>query len=179
MVAIVAQNIRAFRERKGLSLSELAARAGLGKSTLSNLEATKANPSIETLWAIAAALGLPVGQLIEPQTPDVQIVRAGQGVRIYSESAPLHARLLDSSTRRGTFELYMIETEPGAVHEAKAHIPGTVEHIFVLSGRLKAGPAGAEVELKTGDLARFRGDVDHRYEALKPKSKALMLMDYG
>ena len=45
----------AERERAGMSLAELA-RAGLAKSTLSQLESGTGNPSLETLWALAMAL---------------------------------------------------------------------------------------------------------------------------
>ena len=37
-----------------ISLTELARRAGLAKSTLSQLEAGTGNPSIETLWSLIA-----------------------------------------------------------------------------------------------------------------------------
>ena len=45
---LIASAIGRERERAGLSLSALAAKAGLAKSTLSQLEAGKGNPSIET-----------------------------------------------------------------------------------------------------------------------------------
>ena len=44
--------LRRERERVGLSLSELAKRAGIAKSTLSQLESASGNPSVETLWAL-------------------------------------------------------------------------------------------------------------------------------
>src|SRR5687768_13584401 len=69
LVSVVAENIRTLRERKGISLSELASSAGIGKSTLSMLESGKANPNIETLWAIAAAMGVTFGELIEARAP--------------------------------------------------------------------------------------------------------------
>ena len=56
LVSVVAQNIRSRRTARGLSLGELAALAGVGKSTLSMLEAGKGNPSIETLLATNALI---------------------------------------------------------------------------------------------------------------------------
>jgi transcriptional regulator with XRE-family HTH domain len=58
LAALVALNVRRHRERRRLSLSELASAAGVGKSTLSQIESSKANPSMETLWAIATALAV-------------------------------------------------------------------------------------------------------------------------
>src|SRR5918995_6173421 len=51
----VGQRVRELRERRGLSLSELARRAAVGKATLSGLEAGTRNPPLETLQAGAAA----------------------------------------------------------------------------------------------------------------------------
>lgn len=50
------------RERIGISASELAKRAGIAKSTLSQLESGSGNPSLEMLWAMA--LDVQITQLI-------------------------------------------------------------------------------------------------------------------
>jgi len=178
LVATVAANVRALRERAGLSLGQLAAAAGVGKSTLSLLESGNANPGIETLWAVARALGVPFGRLIETAVPDVRVVRAGEGVQVGAENAPLRARLLATSARRGSTELYLLEADPGAARRAEPHLAGVVEHVLVLEGALRAGPPAAPVDLARGDLATFGGDAAHVYEALEPGTRALLWMDY-
>lgn len=178
LLATVAANIRSLRERRGLSLSELATRAGIGKSTLSMLEAGNANPSIETLWAIGSALGVPFGQIIETQAPAVRLVRAGEGTRVHAASADLEATLIASSHRQGPLEIYVLELAPGSTHRAEPHIRGTVEHLYVVSGKMRCGPAGAEVEIGSGDLATFPADQPHSYEALEPATRVLLMMDY-
>lgn len=178
LVSVVARNIRSLREGAGLSLSELAVQAGIGKSTLSQLESGNANPSIETLWAVARTLGVPFGRLVEPAVPDVHVVRAGEGVRVDAAGSPYRAQLLVSRTRRGSFELYRIESEPGPAHEAEPHISGAVEHLLVVTGRMRVGPGDAAVELGPGDLAAFAGDAAHVYETLEAGTSALLLMDY-
>jgi transcriptional regulator with XRE-family HTH domain len=178
LVAAVARAIRAHRERAGLSLSELAAAAGVAKSTLSQLEAGKANPSIETLWAIAKALGVPFGRLIEPPAPDVRLVRAGQGVRVQSAASPYAAELLLAASRRGSFELYRLASDPGPARHAEAHTRGVAEHVLVLAGGMRVGPLADPVELAPGDLASFAGDAPHLYETLVPGTRALLVMDY-
>ena len=55
---IIAVSLRRERERAGLTLTELAKRAGIAKSTLSQLESGTGNPSVETLWALGVALGV-------------------------------------------------------------------------------------------------------------------------
>jgi DNA-binding XRE family transcriptional regulator len=45
-LATIAANLRREREHRGLSLSEAAKRAGVAKSTLSQLESAQGNPSV-------------------------------------------------------------------------------------------------------------------------------------
>ncbi|NPA11813.1 MAG: helix-turn-helix transcriptional regulator, partial [Epsilonproteobacteria bacterium] len=47
------ERIKFYRENKKISLSELAKRAGVAKSTLFKIEENKTNPTINTIWAIA------------------------------------------------------------------------------------------------------------------------------
>ncbi|MGD9695313.1 MAG: helix-turn-helix domain-containing protein [Thermoleophilia bacterium] len=177
LASLVAANVRRHRERARLSLSELAATAGIGKSTLSQIEAGRANPSMETLWAVATALGVPFGEMVSPHVPATRVVRAGGGTPIRSEGVPFLVRLLAGTGRRGPAEIYLIEAEPGA-READPHPPGVVEHVLVTAGRLETGPADAPVVLEVGDLATFPGDVPHIYRALGSGTRAVLVMDY-
>ena len=59
--------IRELRERKGVSLRELARRAHIGAATLSRIESGKANPRLSTLLHLAGVLGVFVGHLFEKQ----------------------------------------------------------------------------------------------------------------
>src|SRR5580693_10383187 len=78
IVALVSLSLRRERARTGLSLTELAKRAGVAKSTLSQLENGTGNPSLETLWAVGTALGIPLSRLIDPPRSDIQVIRAGE-----------------------------------------------------------------------------------------------------
>lgn len=50
--------LKRLREQQGLSLSEVSSRCGIEKSALSRLETGQnTNPTLETLWRYAAALG--------------------------------------------------------------------------------------------------------------------------
>src|ERR671930_1406789 len=90
----IAFSLRRERDRAGLSLTELARRAGIAKSTLSQLEGASGNPSVETLWALGVALGVPFSALVEPPVSSVQVIRAGQGPTVASEKAEFVATLL-------------------------------------------------------------------------------------
>jgi transcriptional regulator with XRE-family HTH domain len=177
-VRAVAANVRALRLQAGLTLADLAAAAGLGKSTLAQLESGKANPSVETLWAIAAALQVPFARIVEEERPSLRVVRARDVPAMRSEESPGWAgRLLAASSRRGTFDLYALDLEAGGTRHAEPHHPGVVEHLVVVTGRLRVGPLTGTVELGAGDLVTFAADVPHVYEALETVH-AVLLMSY-
>ncbi|MFF9112915.1 helix-turn-helix domain-containing protein [Streptomyces sp. NPDC014805] len=174
----IAASLRRERTRAGLSLSELAKRAGIAKSTLSQLEAASGNPSMETIWALAVALGVPFSALVEPPAPAVRVIRAGEGPAVYSEQSSYLATLLSASPPGARRDIYTVALEPGTVRDSDPHIPGTVEHIVVSVGRVQAGPRGESVELGPGDYIAYRGDVPHAYEALEPGTKFVLIMQH-
>src|ERR671916_1245773 len=100
-VEAVAANVRTLRTQAGLTLADLASAAGLGKSTLAQLESGKGNPSVETLWAIAAALRVPFGRLVEEERPAVRVIRASEQPAVTSSEAGQVGRLLMAAPRRG------------------------------------------------------------------------------
>ncbi|WP_329102677.1 XRE family transcriptional regulator [Micromonospora sp. NBC_01699] len=177
-VATIAAALRRERERAGISLTELARRAGIAKSTLSQLEAGTGNPSVETVWALGVALGVPFSRLVEEPAPAVRVIRAGHGSALRSDQADLTAALLAAGAPHSRRDIYLLALEPGAVRDATAHIPGSIEHLVVGAGRLRTGPASAPVELEPGDYAAFPGDVPHRYEALAPGTFAVLVMEH-
>src|SRR3954471_17652791 len=76
----LAANLRRLRIAARTSLSELARATGVGKATLSAIENGRGNPTVETLAALAAALGVPVVDLLAVAAPaPVTVVRAGRG----------------------------------------------------------------------------------------------------
>lgn len=174
----IAAALRRERERVGLSLSELAKRAKIAKSTVSQLEAGTGNPSVETLWSLGVALGVPFSRLVDPRTPAVRVLRAGEGPSVASEQADFTGTLLASCPPGVRRDVHTIALEAGAVRHADAHIPGCVEHLVVISGQLRTGPQDGLVDLAPGDYASFPGDVPHRYEALAAGTRAVLVMEY-
>lgn len=174
----IAASLRRERERAGLSLTGLARRAGIAKSTLSQLESGVGNPSVETLWALGVALGVPFSRLVEPAGPTVRVIRSGEAAGVTSDHSAFTGILLAAGSPHARRDIYVIQVEPGAAKHAEAHLPGSVEHLVVAQGRMRAGPVGAEVELAPGDYATFPGDLPHVYAALEPGSWAVLVMEH-
>ena len=169
--------IRAQRAARGMSLGDLARASGLSKTILSRIEAGEGNPSVETLWRVSQAFDLPLGALLEAETPAAaRLVPARSGRRMGADSG-MTAWLVHAEGRATRSELYELDLPEGVTHPGRPHLPGTSEVIVCTRGRLRTGPDSEPVELRAGDAAWFASDVPHGYAALRP-ARALCLMLY-
>ena len=178
IIAVVSLSLRRERARAGLSLTEVAKRAGIAKSTLSQLEGGQGNPSLETMWALASALTVPLSRLIDPPRNDIQLIRAADGVVLHAERDPSEAAMLASCPPGARRDIYRVGARPGAGHLARPHTPGTMEHLILGAGRVLAGPVGEAVELGPGDYLRYPGDVPHVFDALEPGTLGVIIMEH-
>ena len=174
----IAFALRRERDRTGLSLSELAKRAGIAKSTLSQLESASGNPSVETLWALSVALDVPFARLVEPVRPKVQLLRKGEGPTVFSERADYVATVLSACPPSARRDLYLLAAEPGSVRESEPHMPGVVEHVVLCSGRARLGLTEEPVEVAPGDYIAYPGDLPHVFEALEPGTTAVLVSEH-
>ncbi|MCM6777679.1 XRE family transcriptional regulator [Nocardia sp. CDC159] len=175
----IAAALRRERARSGMSLTEVARRAGVAKSTLSQLESGTGNPSIETLWALCVALGIPFSRLLDPPRPQVQVIRASEGPVLASAHANYHVTLLAASPPNARRDIYLVSAEPGQPRESEPHLHGEIEHVILAAGRALVGPADAPVELRPGDYIRYPGDQPHMFEALEPGTWGIQASEYG
>lgn len=178
-MARIAAALRKERARLGLSLSELAKRAGVAKSTLSQLESGSGNPSVETLWALSLVLEVPVSRLIDPPRPRSAVLRRGAGAALSSDHARYAATLLAACPPNARRDLYLVAVEPGPARQSQPHAPDTVEHAIVISGRALIGAGNEPFELGTGDYLTYPGDVPHVCQALAPGTGIVMVMEYS
>jgi transcriptional regulator with XRE-family HTH domain len=177
LIGQIAAAIRRERSAAGLSLTELARRAGLAKSTLSQLESGMGNPSVETMWALGTALGIPFSRLVDPARPGVQVIRAGEGPVIYSERASYAATLLSACPPGARRDIYLIRMQPGESRLSDPHPPGTVEHLVLSAGQALAGPAADPVAIGPGDYLTYPGDARHIFSAAEPDTSGVLVME--
>jgi transcriptional regulator with XRE-family HTH domain len=172
--ARIAASLRILRQRQGLSVAQLAERSGVARATLTKLEAGQGNPTIDTLYALADTLGAALGDLIDEPSARVEVIRAGEGIRV---RGAVTARLLDRIHGRTLAELYEVTLATRA-RRAGPHPAGVVESLILTAGRLRVGPAEHPVELSAGDFVRFPGDVPHLYQAIGAPARGILVVSH-
>jgi transcriptional regulator with XRE-family HTH domain len=176
VIRAVAANVRALRVARGMSLGDLASASGAGKATLSRIEAGRANPTVDTLYALADALGVPFGALTAEAAPAARHVRAGDVPRV---GGSVEARVLTQIAGGALVEALEITFPAGQLRSSSPHPAGVTEHLLLIDGRLRAGPVDAPTDLDAGDVLRFAGDVAHSYAAIgDDPARAIVLMAY-
>ncbi len=180
--AKVAERLRRLRRAAGLSLEELAVRAGVSRAMLSQIETLKTNPTIAVLWKVARGLGVSFSDLLgsEQGPPAVRLDREKDARYLYSADRRFRSRPLLGNVPGHRVELYELRLEAGAVEDADPHPAGSFEQVIVKTGRLRLGLGGESHELGPGDAVLFPADRPHRYEAVgRAPFAGLSLILYG
>lgn len=170
---VVGRNVHRLRTAAGLSLADLAAAGGIGKTTLHGIEQGLGNPTLDTLYALATALRVPLGALIEPEGAVVEVVRAAEGPRV--DGTAVHARLLHRVRLSGTLEVYDMDVD-AVEQRSAAHLAGVRECLVVTGGEVTAGPAAGPVHLTAGDSLLFAADRPHVYAGGAEAGRVVLLM---
>ena len=168
----VGASARRLREAQSLTLAEVAQQANISTAMLSRLETGAVSPSLETLVALAGALGITPAGLLQNVGDDdgsAQHVAAGEGLQVVRRG-----------TRRGhTYHLLAAQRGPNKVFEPflvtltdKSELfpgfqhPG-VEFIYILSGIIHYRHGRQIHVLRPGDSLTFQGTVPHGPEKLQ------------
>lgn len=104
---MIGKNIKRIRLRKGMTLSELAERAQISKSYLSNIERNlNQNPSIQIMEKIASVLGVDFRMLIETESTNdyifeeewVEFVNALKKSGVRKDQLPEYKMVIEFAT---------------------------------------------------------------------------------
>ncbi len=171
----VGHRIRELRTARGVSLSALAATTQLGKGTLSELERGRRNPTLDTLFAIATALSVPLGDLLVADAAGpAEDQHAAPGAHGQNVDAELLGRWSEPAE---IVEVYRMVVRRGR-RESRRHLVGVIESITVVDGEIAVGSTDAPVRLVAGQSHTFPGDRDHIYEGRAERSSTVLVMRY-
>ncbi|MET7710938.1 XRE family transcriptional regulator [Streptomyces sp. NPDC005407] len=160
----LARNLKRWRGERGFTLDALAARAGVSRGMIIQIEQARTNPSVGTTVKLADALGVSITTLLDyEQGPQVRLVPPEQAVRMWSTSTGSSTTLLVGTERRGPLELWAWRLMPGDRSESDPHPDGTIELLHVTAGELTLVVDGEPHALPAGTSATFEANVSHAY----------------
>lgn len=154
------EQVRAFRELRGLTVRQLAANLGLSPGFISQLENGRTGASLATLKRIAHALGVTLAELVEfshlahrgvVRKPDRTAVGSEGGVTKYVITKPPLQHI----------EAYVVEFAEGASSGDVYSAGNSQELVLVLKGRLAVILGDDVFELNEGDSIEFSSKTPH------------------
>lgn len=169
--------VRRSRAARSWTLDDLAARSGVSRRLVVQIEQGEANPSIGTLLRLAGALEVTLTDLVsDQQTTTVGVRAPADATELWQGPAGGRA-LLEVS--RGPLELWSWTLEPGESHVSDAHHPGALELVKVRRGTLVLEVGDESVRVKTGHCAWFDASRQHAYRnaTTTPATFTLVVFD--
>lgn len=157
----LADNVRSLREARGLTQQQIAKIAGIPRATWSHLESGEANPTLQVLIKVAAALQARLEELLAaPRTSARHIPASELPVR---KRGQVSVRRLLPEPLPG-LEIERLTLPARSTMVGVPHTPGTREYLTVERGEVRLHVSGETYVLAKGDVVMFRGDQRHSYE---------------
>lgn len=159
------ERVKELRAERKLSLRELARRAGVSATMISEIERGKKTPTITLLSAIATALVVPTSYLFEREEPieGISVLRRTEHIAV--NIAPGYVNVVLGHPIKGS-NLHFVRLELGknagnAV--TSPHPAGAIERAHVAQGSVELSVGDESVRLDAGDSCCFAGDRPHEY----------------
>lgn len=173
----IARNLRLFRNRRDMSLEELATRSTVSRARILQIEQGRTNPSINTLCLLAEALGESLPALVDAgDTSPVRVIPAEDTVELWRGKRGSKAFVLAGTGSSGPVELWEWHLKHGDAYDAPAHSPGTREMLFVIKGELSLTINEREYRAGPGQTLFFHADAAHRYAAAGRSAAHLVMV---
>jgi transcriptional regulator with XRE-family HTH domain len=157
-------NLRRIRTRRGLSLERLASESHVSRAMLSQIELGHSTPTINVLWKISSALGVPFSALISTRAQGgYALLRSRDSKVLTSRDGGFSSRALFPFDSPRRVEFYELRLGARSEERADPHPPGTVENIVVSAGSVEIEVEAEQATLGAGDALLFQADVPHAY----------------
>ncbi len=162
--------LRALRTERGIRQKELARKAGLTPSLVSQIESDKLTPSLHTLGRLAGALGVPVARLFE-QAPNgrLHVGRKRDYAVVSFDGSTERWEVLAAGLFRGKIRAVVSTLRgrgPSVPPERVAIEPGQMKLMYVLRGKVALHYNGERHLMEAGDSAYLDGGAPHTWENL-------------
>ena len=157
-------HIKQLRNRRKLTVRELASRSGISHATISLIERDRTSPSLDTLSAMLDALGTTLVGFFEdvPQSVPYSPFYTNEDLIEIGDAEAVSYRMLGMNHPNRQIlmlsETYQIDADTGEAFSHKAQEAG-----FVLSGELEVSVGKESKVLRRGDGYYFDSQLPHRF----------------
>ena len=152
VLAEVGARLRALRNRRGVTLTALAAQTGISKSTLSRLETGQRKPSLELLLPLAKAHQVPLDELVgAPEVGDPRI-----RVKAHSRNGRIVFPLTQQTSGLAVWKVVI---PPERERRLRTH--DGYEWLYVLSGEMQVILGEHDITMHPGEVAEFDTRLPH------------------
>jgi len=156
--------LREVRERKNITLKDVAALAGVSESLVSQIERNKVSPSIDTLLTLADVLGVDHEHLFSAykKNKKVSILKAGTGSTLAQDSVTLRQlSRTEELSEDHAMESFMLEIGVGGEKGDMEYGHAGKEFGLILEGQGELVYGTETYELVQGDSVSFPSDIPH------------------
>lgn len=166
MNLVIAENLKALRAERQLSLGEAAERTGVSKSMLGQIERGESSPTISTLWKIATGLQVSFTSLLERSEQGTRILREAEMEPLTADAGRFRLYPVVQAGGGRPFEMLDLVLDAGAASASSPHAAGTEEYVLVYQGVMEfrlgeRDPACYTVQ--AGEALYYRADQCHEY----------------
>ena len=182
----VGERVKELRERKGLSLKEVADLTGFSTALLSQMENHLVSPSLGTIIKLARALNVKVGDFLgETEGEPFTIVRKDERKmvsRFASKEGVKYGYSYESlgfDKKDRHMEPFIVTLEPATVKTAKTSVHEGEEFIFVLEGEMEVILGSHTDILHPGDSIYYDSTIPHKVQCHQAKVTRILAVIYA
>lgn len=165
------EKLRAVRERKKLTLKDVAAKAGVSESLVSQIERNRVSPSIDTLLQIADVLDIDYEYLFSGyrRKRKVAIVRAAERDSISRNKMTIEQlSQCGDGTNEPAIEAFLLDIEAGGEKGDREYGHSGWEFGVILQGSAELIYGSETYNLSEGDSISFPSDSPHLFKNSGP-----------
>lgn len=166
----VGHAVRAFRQERGISITDLASASGVSVAMLSRVESGRVAPSLRTLQAIAAALQVPIASLLKDveQKSDATYLPPGGGLEVTRQAirGSYIYRLLGHTTNADVVLEPYINIFPSTDAAFKRAQYDGIKFLYMLEGEISYQHGDTIYNLTPGSSLFFIADTVHGPEKI-------------
>jgi transcriptional regulator with XRE-family HTH domain len=177
--------VKDLREKNFHTLHDLAAKTGISKSVLAEIESDEIMPPVATLLKLARALNVGMAHFFKDEAPAEQVSVTRAGERISVKRRPHHREgevdyvyeSLEARMPGKHMEPLLVEFAPMETAEMVFASHEGEEFIFLLDGRLEFRTNDRVESISAGDAIYFDSVLNHSFRSLtEAPARALVVV---